>query len=415
MGKSIRHLSCLPLMLLLLFFVLECKSGSDREKLSQTDLQRQASDPRVALLLVEAEDAFHQGAFGVALMLTDSAELYSPELADIPFLRGLIYTKIKLYKKAQLAYERVLDLDPDYQGAWLNLGSTVFRQGETDKALNMYRKEQKAFSSPSVLLQMGRAYTRLWEVDSAEHVYQQAIAADSSYAAAYFRLSELYKEKGELELALEYSHRGLSLDPDNLNYRYQLGSLLLINGQIEEAIDHFRQIVQQHPWHYLSHFYLGQALELLGNHAEGERFRIMADSLGKIQEEIEKWQSLAELNPDQLMLWVNLGDAFRHADRIGEAIDAYHIAMTLTPHDIGVQNNLANLYLMLGDTAWAIAGYRLILRQDPTIIDVWLNLGLVYASSGKVEAAKWALETALKFHPDDSTAKANLAKLPDTP
>jgi len=416
MDKVIRHLTYLPFTLLfLLFFALQCKSGSDRQKLSQTAIQRQAADPRVALLLVEAQDAFHQGAFGVALMLTDSAEQYSPELADIPFLRGLIYSKMKLLDKAQIAYESALELDPNYQGAWLNLGSTAFRQGEPRKALNLYRKEQEVYSSPVVLLQMGRAYAELGVVDSAEQAYLQALAADSSYAAVYFRLSELYRGEGELEQALEFSQRGLSLDPDNLNYRYQMGSLLLINGQMEEAVDHFQMVIQQHPWHYWSHYYLGQALELLGRQEEGERYRVKADSLGKIREEIENWQSLAEMNPDQLGLWVNLGDALRFSNRIDEAIDAYHIAMTLAPQNIAVQNNLANLYLIHGDTAWAVAGYRLILQQDPTLADVWLNLGLVYAGAGEVEAAQWAWENALKFEPDDSTVKAYLEKLPNIP
>ncbi|MEE9166475.1 MAG: tetratricopeptide repeat protein [Candidatus Neomarinimicrobiota bacterium] len=414
MKKAIRHLAYLLLALLSVVLIAAgCKSGSDGEKLSQADLERQAVDSKVNLMLVEAQDAFHQGAFGVALALTDSAEHYAPELADTPFLRGLIYTKMRLFDKARFSYEKVLELDPDYHGVKLNLGSTALRQGRPRDALKWYRKEQEAYSSPAILLQMGRAYAELGVVDSAKQAYLQAIAADSSYATAYFRLSEVYKDEGELELALEYSRRGLGLDPDNLNYRYMLGSLLLLEGQLEEAEDHLQQVVRNRAWHYWAHYNLGQALMRLDRRKEGQYFLDLADSLKESVQEIENWRSLAEMNPDQLMLWVNYGDALRRAGRIDEAIEAHHIAMSLAPRNIALQNNLANLYLMHGDTAWAIAGYRRVLHQDPTVADAWLNLGMVYASMGKTEAAEQSWENVLKFNPGDSTAKAYLETLSD--
>ena len=399
----------------MLLIAAGCKSGSDKPEISQTALQRQSADPKVTPLLIEAEDAFHQGAFGVALMLADSAERYAPGLADIPFLRGLIYTVMIRFDEAEAAYNKVLELDPHYQGVWLNLGGIAFRQGQFREALDRYRKEQEAYPSAVVLLQMGRVYAELREADRAREAYQQAIAADSSYATVYFRLSELYKEEGELEKALEYSRRGLSLDPDNLNYQYFVGSLLLLTGEIEEAVGYLQTVVAQYPWHYWAHYNLGQALLRYGRQDEGQRYLARADSLKEELQNIEEWQTLAEQNPDQFMLWVNLGEAFRRAGRIDEAINAHQIAFNLGPQNLALQNNLANMYLMRGDTAWAIAGYRLILRQDPTYAGAWFNLGVIYNSTGKVAEARWAFESALMYEPDDSATKAYLAKLPDTP
>lgn len=390
-----------------------CKSETDQEKESPGVLKGQTADSKVKLILIEAQDAFEQGAFGVALSLADSAERYAPELPDIPFLRGLIYTKMRLFDKAQISYERVLDLDPDYQGVWLNLGSTALRQGRPREALNLYRKEQEVRSSPAVLLQMGRAYQELGLVDSAEQAYLGAIALDNSYATVYFRLSELYKIEGKLEPALEYARRGLNLDPENLNYRYLLGSLLLLSAKEEEALKHLQMVVNQRPWHYWAHYSMGQALMRLGRKEVGHYYLDLADSLRQSVEEIQYWRSLAEMNPDQLMLWVNYGNALRRVGRIDEAIEAHHIAISLAPQNIALQNNLANLYMMRGDTAWAIAGYRRILLQNPAVADVWLNLGLVYSHMGETEAAKWSLENALRLEPDDSTVKAHLKALLD--
>ena len=70
------------------------------------------------------------------------------------------------------------------------------------------------------------------------------------------------------------------------------------------------------------------------------------------------------------------------------------------------------MYLMQGDTATAIHQYIAILEKYPFMNDVWLNLGAVYANSGDLEAARKAWETALQYAPEDSTAKAYLARLP---
>jgi tetratricopeptide (TPR) repeat protein len=119
----------------------------------------------------------------------------------------------------------------------------------------------------------------LGKADSAQYAYQQAIRVDSTFATAYLRLAELHKEKGELETALAYARRGLSLEPDNLNYRYFLGSLLVLHGQPQEAVDHLETVVKERPWHYWANYNLGQALVRLGRQEEGKRYLAKAESL----------------------------------------------------------------------------------------------------------------------------------------
>ncbi len=392
-----------------------CKSGSDEEQLSQAALQRQAADPKAAALLIRAEDASRRGDFNAALALADSAGLVAPRLADVPFLRGLIFAELKRFDEAQAAYEAVLALNPNYQGVWLNMGNNAFRQGDIHKALDMYRKEQAAYPSAVALLQMGRAYAQLRKVDEAREAYEQALAADSAYATAYMRLSELYKEEGDLEKAVDYSRRGLNLNPDNLNYRYYVGSLLLLTGAVDEAVGHLEGVVKQRPWHYWATYNLGQTLLRLGRREEGEHYLARADTLQEELKNIQDWRELAEMNPDQLMLWVNLGEALRRTGRVDEAIHAFHIALSLRPEYTALESNLANLYLARGDTVTAISHYHAILQRDPTFSAAWLNLGVLYANAGQLEAARSAWENTLKYEPNDSLAQAYLTQLLNTP
>ena len=91
--------------------------GAGRVELSRTVLLRQQVTLRASLFLRESEKAFNQGAFDVALRLADSAGVHAPELADIPYLQGLILTELGQIKQAQAAYQRVVSLDPYYRSA----------------------------------------------------------------------------------------------------------------------------------------------------------------------------------------------------------------------------------------------------------------------------------------------------------
>jgi tetratricopeptide (TPR) repeat protein len=327
-------------------------------------------------------------------------------------LRALIYTELRRYDEAEATYKKVLALDPYYQGAWLNMGSTAMRQGDSRKALEYYHHELKHYPTAATYHQIGRVYSKLGKSDSARYMYQKSIAADSSFATAYLRMAELYRQEGELDKALDYARRGLQQQPDDLNYRYFLGSLLMLSDRLPEAVTELEIVVKARPWHYWANYNLGQALVRLGREDEGKHYLAKAESLQAELKNIQDWENLVENNPDQLMLWVNYGEALRRGGRLDEAIEAFQIALAIEPRFAALENNLAILLVMRGDTAKAIAHYQALLQRYPTLPEAWLNLGVVYAKSGKYGEARKAWENVLKYAPNDSTAKAYLAKLP---
>ena len=67
--------------------------------------QRKNLSPWVARYMVEAENAFGRGIYELALTYTDSVEAYAPELADLHYLRGRIYTQLNRLDVAQAAYQ----------------------------------------------------------------------------------------------------------------------------------------------------------------------------------------------------------------------------------------------------------------------------------------------------------------------
>ena len=332
-------------------------------------------------------------------------------MADVYFLRGRVFTKLARLNEAEAAYRTVLSLDPNYQGAWFNMGTNSIRQDDLPAAIAHYKSELLLYPSARTMVQIGRAYADLGKIDSATFAYEEAIKTDGKNAAAHMRLGHLYKDSGDITKAIEYATSGLNLDPENLDYKYVMGSLLLLNGEPEVSLPYFQAVTSKRPWHYWSHHNLGQALYRIGNEAESQHYMDMAKELQKGIQEVENWRNLANMNPDQLMLWVNLGNSLKNMGRIQEAKDAYLVALSLSPMSFALQNNIANLCLMDGDTAQAIIRYKAILSLDSTLVDIWLNLGVVHASAGRKNDARQAWAKGLEYDPVNKTLRDYLETL----
>ena len=354
-------------------------------------------DPAVAGLIFQAETAFRNGYYNAALAITDSSLVNSPHSADIHFLRGRVFTKLARLNEAEVAYRTVLSLNPNYQGAWFNMGTNSIRQDDLPAAIAHYKSEMLLYPSARTMVQIGRAYADLGKIDSATFAYEDAIKTDSNNAAAYMRLGHLYKDRGDITKAIEYATIGLDLDPENLDYKYIIGSLLLLNEEPKASLPFFRAVTSKRPWHYWAHHNLGQALYRIGDETQGQHYMDMAKELQKGIQEVENWRNLANMNPDQLMLWVNLGNSLKNMGRIQEAKDAFLVALSISPMSFALQNNIANLCLMDGDTVQAINRYKTILSFDSTLVDIWLNLGVVHAYSGRINDARQAWMKGLEY------------------
>ena len=368
-------------------------------------------DPAVAGLIFQAETAFRNGYYNAALAITDSALVNSPHAADIHFLRGRVFTKLARLNEAEVAYRTVLSLNPNYQGTWFNMGTNSIRQDDLPAAIAHYKSEMLLYPSARTMVQIGRAYADLGKIDSATFAYEDAIKTDSNNAAAYMRLGHLYKDRGDITKAIEYATIGLDLDPENLDYKYIIGSLLLLNEEPKASLPFFQVVTSKRPWHYWAHHNLGQALYRIGDETQGQHYMDLAKELQKGIQEVENWRNLANMNPDQLMLWVNLGNSLKNMGRIQEAKDAFLVALSINPMSFALQNNIANLCLMDGDTVQAINRYKTILSFDSTLVDIWLNLGVVHASSGRINDARQAWMKGLEHDSDNTTLKDYLETL----
>lgn len=397
--------------LALLLLLGSVTSGCQDEPSKSAATARRDADPEAVRYLLKAQQLSRQGRYRAALALADSAKRRAPNLADVHFLRGRIFTELRRYREADRSYQHVLELDPEYQGVWFNRGNNAFRRGQYRNAVSYYQREYEQHPEPVVSFHMGRAYDELGKADKARRLYRRTLSEDSSYVVAYSQLGLLYEQEGELEKALKMIRRASQMNPENVDYRYKVGALTLQLGDTERAREILEQIVAEHPGHYGAQYNLGMALSHLGRDEAARRHIETADSLEQRQKRIEQLQTLADMHQDEPRRWVSLGNALYQSGEVGRAVKAYEIAVSLAPRNLAWKNNLAALQQKQGDLEAAIALYQDILRQDAGMANVWYNLGIAYSEQDQDERARKAWEKAVRLDSTHSGARARLDAL----
>jgi len=371
----------------------------------------QALDETVKTMMVEGQQAFQRGNYERALALLDSAQAAAPRAPVVFFNRGRVYTALNRVEAAKEQFRTAIELDPAYPEARRRLGDIEYQQGESRKALQLYRDEAKIDPGAQLFVNIGMIYADQGKVDSARAAYERAVTLDSTDASAHMMYGQFLEEIGELETALQHSQTALSINPDRPNYQFAVGSQLFQLGRLEEAAPHLKQAADGRLLHYPAQYNMGQVLMRLGRDQEAERYLARADSSRQLMDQITNAQRVASQNPGAVTHWIKLGDLFRQAGERNRAVQAFNRAASLAPTNLTVQNRLGEMMLAEGNTQQAIQRFQNIVQTDETLADAWINLGLAHAVAGNCEAARRAWNTALTHRPGDATAKKYLAGL----
>lgn len=108
-------------------------------------------------------------------------------------------------RAAQAAYERALELEPDFVAAWINLGRLLHARHEEKKAEAVYRRGLKQCgANPVLLFNLGVVLEDLGKIDDAIEAYQGALGEDPNMADGHFNLARLYEAQGKEQHAIRH-------------------------------------------------------------------------------------------------------------------------------------------------------------------------------------------------------------------
>jgi tetratricopeptide (TPR) repeat protein len=139
-------------------------------------------------------------------------------------------------ERAIKEYETVLMLNPRHREAHNNLGNAYFRMVRMDKAIENYKIALTRLSKSAVKL----------------------FTSEAAYKAALvnFGLAEAYKSSGQMDMAIEHYREAISLKPDYPEAHYGLGTIYYWKDMHKEARKEIETVLSLEPDNYAARQFL---------------------------------------------------------------------------------------------------------------------------------------------------------------
>ena len=136
---------------------------------------------------------------------------------------------------------------------------------------------------------------------------------------------------------------------------------------------------------------------------------------GRFEEALEHYRKTIELRPNELLGYLNLGDAYFRSGDMRRTVEVYERGLRCLadkPADQSkLETNIGSVFFTLGNMDDAIARFRKAIAADPLSAHAHSNLGLALATRGQRIAAIEELRIALRLSPGESEIRNHLHRL----
>jgi len=109
------------------------------------------------------------------------------------------------------------------------------------------------------------------EYETSKKVTLQALAEDPNYATCYNQMGYIYSRLGDIDKALEYTKKYITLLPNEPNPHDSYGEMLRFAGRYPEALEQYRLALKIDPSFYISQKELGESYSLMGDEAQARK------------------------------------------------------------------------------------------------------------------------------------------------
>ncbi|MFL9922671.1 tetratricopeptide repeat protein [Herbaspirillum lusitanum] len=145
-------------------------------------------------------------------------------------------------------------------------------------------------------------------------------------------------------------------------------------GQLEQAAQIYRDVLDRDPIEPVALHYLGIYLHQIGEHDEA----------------LEKLVLSTALESDNAGWHNDLGNVLFALQRFEDAAQSYADALAITPDDHSIWNNLGAVHLQLAEKQEAIAAFKRAVELAPEFVPALTHLGSIYQADGnKMEASHY--------------------------
>jgi Tfp pilus assembly protein PilF len=338
------------------------------------------------------------------------------------YVNGLMYEGFDDLPRAAESFSKALEQCPESHQIRLSYAETLVQIRQPLKALSILKDAQP--EDEMVLALRADAYRQMADDTAARVEYLKLVRTDSFNVQAYLFLAAFYQRKGDVDSTI-WAYRNLErVRPDNYQVPNELGRLLAMKGEMDEARAAFRR-----------------SLDIVG---PPENMPALAN-LVAVYERANQTDSVIALleegihaDSGNLPLRGELVRLYVQQDSLAKALPHQRAIVASKPTDIEARRRLAillmgldslsaadsivtgivaegaDVYLdhyYLGQIAAvsenyprAASEFRRALALDSTQVEAWLNLAVVFGSESHRDSAIAIYREGIEHMPDESSA-----------
>lgn len=316
-------------------------------------------------------------------------ELLNYRSVDVDFLKGLIHMEKGEDEKALDTFNRVLEAVPHHAGAYYNLGFIATRLGRYEEGLVHIRKgmeiepnydnEKYRLSLDPAISEFGPYYIPRSH-PAATEVVDDVLAPQATTPDELLAEAEEYLGSNEIDHALESVDRSLQIDPQYYKAALLKADILFNRGDTSDAIGLLQSHRSMNP----------DTVDLIAALA------LMLKKEGRIEEARLEYQSLVDIDPDN-MAWSNeVADLSYGLGREEEALESYLKVYEKDRENIGVNLRLLRIYINKKD--YDSARQHLDLLSEVSSDDYEFNIlaGIYWAEKQEYDKARGHFDKAIE-------------------
>ena len=196
--------------------------------------------------------------------------------------------------KGQVLIERILK-NGDSAEASLLLGTTKLMANDFSGALvDLQKAVELDADLPDVYAYYGAALLATGDQPGAQKAFERALEHDPNNFDANLRLGLLLRKDERYDEAMPYLSHALEIRPGDVGVRYQIATVKLSRGQVEQARLDLESLVAEAPNFIEAHVSLATAYYREKRKTDGDRERAIIEKLNAERQAKEKGRQAAQ-------------------------------------------------------------------------------------------------------------------------
>jgi tetratricopeptide (TPR) repeat protein len=262
-------------------------------------------------------------------------------------------------------------------------------------------------TNEEAVIGLALAYEHEGKITEAEKAYQQAIQSHPNSRYSYNLFGTFYRRRAEYDKALQMLAKVIQIAPEWYGTYVNIGSIYNDMGRYEKGIDPLKKSIAIRP-SYSGYVNLGAAYF----------------GLNRFDDAAKAYQEAIKLDPEQQVIWGNLGAALYYGGKKDQAVGPSRKAIELAladlkvnPRDAELLSSLAGYYSMLGDRKNALLYLGQALQYGHNDKGILFDAAGVYSQLGETGLAIEWLGRAVQagYTTDKIRSDPEFAKLAGNP